>query len=237
MRLLFIELFLLAAISVDAVDSGVITGSIRIAGKIPSLPTYDVEHDVDVCGSQARVAQSLSVGTNQTVRDVIVYLGAATQNGVTNPPSVVLDQRDCEFVPRVQIARSGASLVLKNSDAVLHVVRIDMLHGTNQPSLFLNVATPYAGFEKHIPLANLAGPALLRATGGNGHPWMAAYVAVLPHPWAALTDEKGQFTIRGVPKGAYKMYAWHEVLGTLVRDVKAAADHKTVIDFEFVTGR
>ena len=62
---------------------------------------------------------------------------------------------------------------------------------------------------------------------------MAAYVAVLPHPWAALTDETGRFTLRSVPAGTYKVYAWHEVLGTLTREVKLNGNHTATVDFEF----
>lgn len=239
MRRLLAELLLVVAITAHAAENGggVITGSVRINGKIPAVRTISAEHDVDVCGDRARAAQSLMVGTNQCVRNAIVYLGAAIPAAAAQTAPVVLDQRDCEFVPRIQIARSGGTLLLKNSDSVLHVVRLDALSGTNQPSVFLNVATPFAGFEKSFPLAGFTEPTLLRAMNSNGHEWMAAYIAVLPHPWAALTDENGRFTIRGAPKGAYKLYAWHEVLGTIVRDVKVTGGQNTVMDLEFSTGR
>ena len=114
---------------------------------------------------------------------------------------------------------------------------IESLSSTNGPKMMLRVATPYAGFEKKYQLANFREPALLKVTEDNGQSWMAAYIAVLPHAWAALSDEAGKFTINGVPKGTYKLYAWHEVLGTLVREVKAAGDQKVTVDFEFSTGR
>jgi hypothetical protein len=62
---------------------------------------------------------------------------------------------------------------------------------------------------------------------------MAAYIAVMPHPWAALTDENGNFTLRGVPAGTHKLYVWHEVLGTLVREVKVIGDRPNTANFEF----
>lgn len=238
MRLLLVKLFLVIACSAVAADNGgVISGTVRLAGKIPSVPTYEVEHDAEVCGERIRSAQSLIIGTNQTVRDVVIYLGATVRNGSTNVPPIVLDQRNCEFIPRIQIAHGGGRLVLQNSDPVLHVVRIDALHGTNEPVSLLNIATPYAGFEKNFLLPTVAEPSLLRVIGDNGHPWMAAYIALLPHSWGALTDENGRFSIRGVPKGTYKLFAWHEVLGTKVREVKVPGDQKAVIDFEFATGQ
>jgi hypothetical protein len=213
---------------------GVISGTVRLVGPAPNIPTIQPEADFDNCGTEARQTQSLSLGAGQAVRDVIVYLDGYAQNGSsgTNGP-IVLDQRNCEFVPRIQIARSGAPLVLRNSDAILHVVRIESMSGTNGQRTLLQAAMPYAGYEKTYQLANFREPTLLHASAGNGHEWMAAYIAVLPHPWAALTDENGRFTLRNVPPGAHKIYAWHEVLGTLTRDATVTGSHPTKVDFEF----
>jgi hypothetical protein len=226
----------LVAASAAETGSGVIIGSVRLIGRAPNIPLVYAEQDVEVCGSQPRPLQSLLLDTNQMVRSVVVYLGVPPSNGkpASNDSAfAVLDQRNCEFVPRIQIARGGSTLVLRNNDPVLHVVRIDSMSGTNGPMTMLHVATPYAGFEKKYTLANFKEPTLLKASCGNGQNWMAAYIAVMPHPWAALTDDAGKFALRGVRSGTYKLYAWHEALGTLVHDVKVAGEHTTQIDFEF----
>ena len=214
-----------------------ISGTVRLVGPPPSIPTVSPQMDFDVCGSVARPTQSLLLGSNQAVRNVIVYLAGYAQstanNGTNN--AIVVDQRDCEFVPRIQIARSGVPLILKNSDPILYVVRIDLLSSTNGPRTLLKTATPYAGYEKTYQLANFREPTLLQLTSGNGHGWMAAYIAVLPHPWAALTDENGRFTLRNVPAGAHKIYAWHEALGTLVHEIHLNGEVNTTADFQFTT--
>lgn len=219
-----------------AAENGVITGTVRLKGAPPATSKVFPAFDLDVCGDRARATQVLLFGTNQTVRDAIVYLEAVNDKSKqTNGTEVVLDQRDCEFVPRVQIAHSGAPLILRNSDPVLHVVRIEALSGTNEPVTLLNVATPYAGFEKKFQLANFREPTLLKAASSNGHDWMAAYIAVMPHPWAAITDENGGFVLRDVPAGAHKLYAWHEVLGTLTRQVKVTGGRPAAVEFEFTS--
>ena len=214
---------------------GVISGTVRLIGPVPSIPTVLPQTDFDTCGSEARPTQSLSLGAGQTVRDAIIYLAGyaqASANHGTNA-AVILDQRNCEFVPRIQITRSGAPLILRNSDPVLHVVRIDSMSGTNGQRTLLTAATPYAGYEKIYQLANFREPTLLRVTSGNGDEWMSAYIAVLPHPWAARTDENGRFTLRNVPAGTQKIYAWHEVLGTLAREVTLNGSRTITVDFEF----
>jgi hypothetical protein len=217
-----------------AAENGVITGTVRLKGNPPAIPKVFPASDLDVCGERARATQVLLFGTNQTVQGVIVYLGAVNgKSQQTNGAEAVLDQRDCEFVPRVQIARSGASLILRNSDPVLHVVRVDSMSGTNEAKTLLNVATPYAGFEKKYQLPKFRELTLLKATCANGHDWKAAYIAVMPHPWAAITDENGSYTLRDVPPGTYKLYAWHEVLGTLAREVKVKSEGVESVNLEF----
>jgi len=231
-----LTLAFVSAFSVRAADNGsAITGTVRLKGKPPSIPKIEVTVDPDVCGGGARATRELLLGSNQTVRNAIVYLDgpSPTADGGATNAVITLDQRDCEFVPRIQIARSGASLLLKNSDPILHVVRIDSMSGTNAAKTLLEVATPYAGYQKIYQLANFREPTLLRVTSANNCEWMAAYVGVMPHPWAASTDENGRFTLRNVPAGPHKIYAWHEVLGTLTREIRVSRGRDTTVDFEF----
>jgi hypothetical protein len=221
-----------------AEPGGTISGSVRLNGPVPNIPLVYPEEDLQACGSEAKPMQSLLLGASQSVEDVVIYLGGAVPGGNRLPddaPPVVLDQRNCEFVPRIQIARSGAKLVLRNSDPVLHVVRLSSMSGTNGPATILTVAAPYAGFERDWKLADWREPMLLKATCVNGHDWMTGYIAVLPHPWATVTDEDGRFSIRGVPPGTYKLYAWHEALGTLTRDIRVSADRTATVNLEFST--
>jgi len=47
----------------------------------------------------------------------------------------------------------------------------------------------------------------------------------------SVEDENGRFALSGVPAGSYKLYAWHETLGTLTRDVKVPA----TVELEFTS--
>jgi hypothetical protein len=217
----------------------VVSGTVRLIGSPPAIPQASTYADSDEYRNTAQSSPLLLLGTNQSVREAIVYLGGFAV-GSANPETnsmVILDQRNSEFIPRIQIARSGVPLILRNSDPILHVVRIDSMSGTNDSRRLLQVATPYAGYEKKFQLANFAEPTLLRVTSANGQGWMAAYIAVMPHPWAALTDENGRFVLRNVPAGKHKIYAWHELLGTLVREVQVNGARTETVDFQFTTKR
>ncbi len=52
---------------------------------------------------------------------------------------------------------------------------------------------------------------------------MSALIRVFDHPFFAIPDAKGSFTIDGLPPGAYDVVAWHERVGevTLAASVVA----------------
>ncbi len=60
------------------------------------------------------------------------------------------------------------------------------------------------------------------------HPWMNAYVAVMSHPYFAVTGEDGKFSI-DMPEGTYEIEAWHEKLGTQTQTVEVPGE----INFSF----
>jgi hypothetical protein len=48
----------------------------------------------------------------------------------------------------------------------------------------------------------------------NVHQWMASYVGVVAHPYFAISDEAGHFSMPNLPPGTYTIEAWHEKFGT-----------------------
>ena len=43
-----------------------------------------------------------------------------------------------------------------------------------------------------------------------GHTWMNGWIYVFDHPYYAVTDEAGTFTIKDVPAGEHTLELWHE---------------------------
>jgi hypothetical protein len=48
----------------------------------------------------------------------------------------------------------------------------------------------------------------------NVHPWMKAYMAVMPNPDFQVTDKDGKFDLKNLPPGTYTVVAWHELYGS-----------------------
>jgi plastocyanin len=98
-----------------------------------------------------------------------------------------------------------------NNDKVNHNVHIFSI--VNKP-----VNKQQTKNRKKMPLKSVKkaeGPVPVKC---DIHGWMSAWIAYVPHPYFAVTNEKGEFTLEDVPAGTYKLAYWHEACGTNSKD-------------------
>jgi hypothetical protein len=67
----------------------------------------------------------------------------------------------------------------------------------------------------------------LQSGRGNG------YVAVSPHPFAAVTGSDGKFTLSNVPPGHHTLTAWHELGGERTADVMVVPGRIAEVRFSY----
>ena len=65
------------------------------------------------------------------------------------------------------------------------------------------------------------------------HPWMQAFIGVLPHRFFDVSGDDGSFELQGLPAGDYVIEAWHETLGAQTLNVSVAAGQTATADFSF----
>jgi len=59
---------------------------------------------------------------------------------------------------------------------------------------------------------------------------MRAYVYVSEHPYVAITDSSGNFEIKDLPPGRYKVKIWHEGFDEVTNYVEALPRKISEID-------
>ena len=211
----------LAAIvgSVFPAHAETIRGVVTFAGPVENkkLP---VTIDQYVCGKE-KDAEDLVVGRERGVRNAVVWLqspppGANRRDGP--PAKVELDQRGCVFVPRVVIVPAGGTVEFLNSDRLLH-----NLHSVARENPSFNRTQPRG---RTIPIT-FPRPEIIRVNC-DLHSWMRAWVVVADHPFYALTNEAGEFTLADVPPGKYTLQIWQETLGTTTREVVVSGQETRV---------
>jgi plastocyanin len=124
--------------------------------------------------------------------------GGATMPAQPEPPQ--MDQIQQTFIPAVLLVRTGQPVEFRNSDEVLHNVRVRE-DATHAPAF--NVAIPTG--EKYTFTFQRDG---FYDVGCDIHPGMSAQIVSSDSPYAAVADAEGNFTIANVPAGAYKAVVW-----------------------------
>jgi hypothetical protein len=123
------------------------------------------------------------------------------------PPALELDQPACMFFPRALAIREGQNVVVKNSAPVTHNIRWIGDGIENQGG---NV-TIKSGDKADIK--DLKAQRLPLSLECNIHGWMKGRLAVVAHPYFAITDEHGNFEIKDAPVGDRKLMIYQETQG------------------------
>ncbi len=209
-------------------DPGTISGSINFAGDAPEGQVLQMSADPYCLNAHAGAevfAQQVVVNDNATLRYVFVYVKEGIEDTFVTPTiAVELAQEGCMYVPHVMGIQAGQTVTINNKDNWLHNVNA-------QPA-----NNPPFNFAQPIPMPNdrvFETPEIMIPVKCDVHPWMQAYVGVLPHPYFAVSSEDGSFTINHLPAGDYVVAAWHEQLGEQTQNVTVGANATVEVSFDF----
>ena len=202
-------------VAVTVADAGRVGGRVVYKGAPRPPRPIQVTKDSAVCGVVVHTEESLVVGTDGGIRYAVVSIGPIGR-GKAWPAAAKpsLDQHGCWFIPHVQVIPAGAILDVVNSDGILHNIHTYPKH--NLPA---NMAQPK--FKKVLSLP-FPAPDIVKVNC-DVHSWMSAWIVVAAHPYYAVTDERGAFTLEGFPPGTYTLSAWHETLGTRDQSITVPA--------------
>jgi plastocyanin len=171
----------------EPLGTATVTGAVSFEGEAPAGrpiamgadPKCEAKHDGPVANQAVMVGDDGALG-NVLVR--VLWTGGPV--GAPTEPKVI-DQRGCLYTPRVVGVQIGQTLEILNSDELLHNV-----HSTSSVNPPFNRAMPAAITETEVTFQQPEEPFLVKC---DVHPWMASYVAVLDHPFYAVSGADGSF--------------------------------------------
>lgn len=219
---------LLCSLICTSAFAGSVTGTIKYDGTVPKLRPYDMNADPDCAkkhsGGKAD-NQMLVLGSGNSLANIFVQIKNAPAGNHSAPSEAVeIDQEGCIYVPRVVGVMAGQPVKFKNSDGILHNV-----HGLPKVNREFNIGMP-PSLKESVQTFNKPEP--IFKVKCDVHPWMNSYIAVMTHPYFAVTGTDGQFKIDGIADGTYDVEAWHERLGTQTGKVTVSGGSGSV-DFSF----
>ena len=210
-----------------AAHGGTITGFVKLEGSAPKLPPLQIVKSKDVCKNVSN--ETLVVGPGKGIRYAVITLeGVPASEAVEAEAVHELDNAGCRFVPHVQAMQINQSLVLKNTDPILHTDHA-FFQGT-QPQFNVGL---YPGKVMRKPMVS---PGVVKIQC-DVHPWMSAYVIVTENPYHAVSDVYGEYQIGDVPPGVYRVKVWHERLGTQEKKIEVKAGATSKLDFAFTAAK
>lgn len=198
---------------------GAVRGVVRFTGTPPPgrVLVMDAEEACQKLHEKPVEERLVITGENGALANAFVWVKAGLAEGQKFPvpagaPSPAIEQKGCQFQPRLIAVRAGQPLTVKNADPVSHNIHPQPKNNYDwnqqQPPGAPDLKRKFARQEIMIPVKC------------NVHAWMKAYIAVMEHPFHAITGADGAFTLPDMPPGQYVLGVWHETLGE--REMKVA---------------
>jgi plastocyanin len=216
----------------SATGESVVRGKVFLRGSPPPEKSIDMGTDRH-CKSMddaPATTRHYVVNADGTLQNAFVYVksGPAVDGKAFPVPEekVVLDQKGCLYHPYVLAVRAGQQLEILNSDDTLHNV-----HALPNNNPEFNKGQPVKGmrFSHRFDKPEVDAPVKFKC---EVHPWMFAWLFVMPHPFYEITGEAGTFEFVGLPAGDYVIAAWHQKAGVQTMMVSLGANESKEVSFD-----
>lgn len=182
---------------------------ITLLGMISSLEAFEIRGTV--------------TSTAGKLKDAVVYIERIEGRSFLAPKEpLVLSQRGLRFIPHVLPVLVGSIVNFPNEDDVLHNVFSPGFRSKFNLGSYPQKTTKSRKFDE-------PGIILLLC---NIHHEMSAFIVVIETPFFAVTDQGGNYEIRGVPPGRYHLTCWHEIMKLQVKEVEIPDRSFPAIDFK-----
>jgi hypothetical protein len=201
---------------------GDLVGEFILEGAIPQPRLLHKAGDVMVKDTAICAARDTYDGetvidpASKGIANIFVYMTSVEFQKISGklPPELkaapekelVSEQRDCTITPHVMLVRVGQTVRLNSADPTAHSMHLHPI--SNEPQ---NTTFPANRELKLLPFDRAERvPIPVKC---DIHGWMVSYWLILDHPYAAITNTQGKFTIAKLPAGEHTFRLWHERQG------------------------
>jgi len=209
--------------AMEVQNGAILKGTVNIQGSVPTDEKIKLDKDVDYCGSEQELGRYI-VSHSHTKNAVVWIEGVERGRALPDRPVRITLER-CKAEPLVSVGFVGGKFLFKNEDDIFHTLQLKLglayqKKVSSRPleygATIYNLALPIKGLQIEKPIRSYYRYS--EETGfiqvlSNTHTWIRGYIFIFDHPYAAVTDENGRFSMEGLPPGDYVLKIWHEGLG------------------------
>ena len=215
-----------ALIILTDLQAAAIIGEVKFTDGLPLPQTIKVTKDQDYCG-ETLPNETYVIESNGGLKNVVVSIESAPPGKAADAQKENFLYNDgCRYAPRVMALQRGERLRVKNNDPKLHIP-----HGYLGDRTVFNLSLPFKGTSIDAT-SRIRQPGILKVVCDT-HAWMLGFVHVFDHPYFAVTNEHGAFSIPDLPAGTYTLKAWHEDGGVKSQEITVPEIGEVRVSFEF----
>jgi uncharacterized membrane protein/plastocyanin len=203
----------------------IVKGVVKFVGPLPVREKIEVPLICNPSGGDT-YANDVLIQDGKVQNALIRVIKGLGDKKFTDVPNTtaVLDQRNCQYEPRVIGVRVGQKVDFVNSDATFHNVRSFTKNNED-----FNVAMP---MKDQRFTRVFTKPEIFMQTKCSVHPWMSASIAVMDNPYFSVSNAAGEFEIQDLPPGKYTLGIWHEVFGTQIKEITLKENETLNLEFD-----
>lgn len=228
-----------AAQNAFAQQWGTVKGRFVVKGDVPKLDPLSVTKDSEFCGAQLP-DPAIMVGKDGGLQNVALwlYLDRGQDPPAVHPQyqqlsskPVTVANKDCLYVPHIQLIMTGQTVEFLNADPIAHNFKVEGFANDAMNNLVPPNGSFESKFENEERYPMLATCSI--------HPWMSAKLVVRELPYMAASGEDGSFAIENLPVGKHNLQIWHEIPGTIKEmqvGGKTVKDRKGLLEIEVKPG-
>ena len=202
---------------------GTLKGQVTVTGDFAPLKLLVMKDDK--AAKDAAVCAAADVPNESVVIDpatkglanVVVWIGEKPSKihpDLLKPakPEIDFDQKGCRFLPHILLVRTDQKVRVMSDDSVAH--NTHTWPRANKQVNFIVGANDRAGVVVKEVSTKEKTPTKITC---DIHSWMEAYWVILDHPYAAVSNAKGEFEIANLPVGVHEIKVWQETSGWLIK--------------------
>ena len=221
--------------SVD--NGGSLKGRVSLIGKVPRPRFFPLiaSPNLEYCnrisdGKGHRILFDFTVSESRGLKDTVVkIIGIPKGKPFSNKIQKIVMNR-CHTPKYVIGAHNGETLLLENKDPVRHeIVAYEFTdRGVDQRS-----HRPVDANTSQVREIFVKGDTENFLIKCNLHPFLQSRGMIVDNPYYAITDEEGNFSIKDIPPGTYKVVAWHPFIPNQIGTITIEPGSQSTLNFEF----